>query len=315
MDLELVDSFLMLVREGHFGRAAARLHLTSSALTKRVQRLERDLGVVLVDRGATATVTPTAAGQQFAADAAGLLARADATRAAARAAARSGAFRARPVRLGFPAGTGASTMRHVDLPGIARSVRLNFPEVRVQVVPVPFSGLAGCLPDGLVDVLWVNGAVRHPDVTSYPLAVTSSRVGVVGERHPLAEAGTVDVADFLRYPIGYNPAVADEFMGGLWLADVRPRAEARLVAMGAENQAGNLRHTAGGTAAMVTYPLIAAGLGARLRLVRLTGALPAATFYVARRRADRHGPIGALVEALRRLDPRRLPDLPVKPGS
>jgi DNA-binding transcriptional LysR family regulator len=39
LDLLLASTFMVLVDEKHFGRAAARLHLTSSALTKRIQRL------------------------------------------------------------------------------------------------------------------------------------------------------------------------------------------------------------------------------------------------------------------------------------
>ena len=54
MDLGLVASFMTLVDEEHFGRAAARLHLTSPALTKRIQRLERQLGVTLIERGSAA---------------------------------------------------------------------------------------------------------------------------------------------------------------------------------------------------------------------------------------------------------------------
>ncbi|MFC7648577.1 LysR family transcriptional regulator [Streptosporangium lutulentum] len=50
LDLGLVADFLVLVKERHYGRAAGRLHLTSSALTKRIHRLERQLGVALVER-------------------------------------------------------------------------------------------------------------------------------------------------------------------------------------------------------------------------------------------------------------------------
>jgi DNA-binding transcriptional LysR family regulator len=50
LELELVANFLVLMREMHYGRAAARLHLTQAALTKRIQRLERQLGVVLLER-------------------------------------------------------------------------------------------------------------------------------------------------------------------------------------------------------------------------------------------------------------------------
>jgi DNA-binding transcriptional LysR family regulator len=45
LDLSCVASFLVLLDERHYGRAAAKLNLTSSALSKRIQRLERQVGV------------------------------------------------------------------------------------------------------------------------------------------------------------------------------------------------------------------------------------------------------------------------------
>lgn len=42
--------FIVVAEVGHFGRAAQRLHLTQSALTKPVQVLERQVGTVLIDR-------------------------------------------------------------------------------------------------------------------------------------------------------------------------------------------------------------------------------------------------------------------------
>ena len=313
MDLELVASFMTLVDEARFGQAAARLHLTSSALTKRIQRLERQLGVPLIDRGSAGALALTPAGQQFAADAVALLAHANAACEAARQVAQSGAARGRTVRLGIPAGTDA-TLRHIDLADIGGSVRMNFPDIRLRCLEVPFPALARCLPEGMVDVLWANGPVRHPAVDSFPMAVTSTRIGVVGARHPLADAEAVDVQDFLQYPIGYNPTVPAEFMNGLWLEDLQPRRDALLVEIDAENQAAILRHAIDGHGVMVTYPVIASPLSPQLRLVRLNGVAPV-WFYVARRRTDRGGPIHALSEAIRTLSPRQLPEPSVKPGS
>lgn len=50
LDLSSVASFLVLAEEEHYARAAQRLHLTPSALTKRMQRLERQIGAVLLVR-------------------------------------------------------------------------------------------------------------------------------------------------------------------------------------------------------------------------------------------------------------------------
>jgi len=83
LDLELVANFLVLMREMHYGRAAARLYLTPAALTKRIQRLERQLGVALVERGPSGVLAATAAGRRFATAAEPLIAHAKAARESA----------------------------------------------------------------------------------------------------------------------------------------------------------------------------------------------------------------------------------------
>jgi DNA-binding transcriptional LysR family regulator len=66
VDLELADSFLTLVDEWHYGRAGDALHLTPSAVTKRIQRLERRVGVRPVQRGPEGFAGLTTAGIDFA---------------------------------------------------------------------------------------------------------------------------------------------------------------------------------------------------------------------------------------------------------
>jgi|GEM_PF-3123641 len=62
----LVASFLMLIEEENFGRAAARLHITAPTMTKRIQRLEQQLGVNLLERSARGVLGVTGAGRRFA---------------------------------------------------------------------------------------------------------------------------------------------------------------------------------------------------------------------------------------------------------
>ncbi|WP_329083684.1 LysR family transcriptional regulator [Streptosporangium sp. NBC_01469] len=297
LDLGLVANFLVLVQERHYGRAAVRLHLTSSALTKRIQRLEGQVGVTLVERGPAGVFAVTSAGRRFATAAEPLIAQANAARERARAApARY------TLRVGVPAGIGA-LLRRTDMTGLAREVRRNFPEARLVSRDVPFPALTRCLPEHRVDVLWTTAPVRHPDVDSYPLTMTTERIGVVGARHPLAGAEAMNVEDFSEQPILYNPAGADEWMSQFWLGDVRPRREARLVEIDAGDLTHVLRQTADETAVMTTVAEMAPLLGSDLRAVTLTGAAPV-VFHAARRRADRRGAVHALVEAFQALGPR-----------
>lgn len=84
LDLACVSSFLVLIDEQHFARAAARLNLSPSALSKRLRRLEHQVGTELVDRGPSGMLALTPAGIRFAREAGPLLAQASAAQHAAR---------------------------------------------------------------------------------------------------------------------------------------------------------------------------------------------------------------------------------------
>lgn len=85
LDMECVESFLALAEARHYGRAAATLHITSPALTKRIQRLERQLKVRLLERDQGGVLALTWAGERLAADAPPLLRQERALRQACRA--------------------------------------------------------------------------------------------------------------------------------------------------------------------------------------------------------------------------------------
>ena len=63
MELRYLESFEAVVRCGGFTKAAADLHLAQPAISAPVKRLEKELGVTLLNR--SRTVTLSAAGEQF----------------------------------------------------------------------------------------------------------------------------------------------------------------------------------------------------------------------------------------------------------
>src|SRR3954453_14486633 len=254
LDLDLAADFLVLVEERHYGRAAARLYLTPPALTKRMQRLERLLGVVILERGPAGVLRLTAAGERFAREAAPLLAHAAWVRDVVRHP--PGRY---TVRVGYPAGTGVFPGR-IPLASIFRDIRREHPEASFACTKVPFTALTDCLPTHAVDVLWTSAPVQHEGVESVPAMADSALIGVVSSRHELAEAGVVAAEAFCAEPMLYNPAVAAEWMHPFYLGDVRPRREAHLVAVDSANQEEVLRTAADGTGVMTTFAMLAPAL-------------------------------------------------------
>ena len=63
MELRYLQSFEAVVRCGGFTKAAADLHLAQPAISAHIKRLEKDLGVTLLHR--SRTVTLSAAGERF----------------------------------------------------------------------------------------------------------------------------------------------------------------------------------------------------------------------------------------------------------
>ena len=121
-----IDTTLVLGRTLNFRQAAAQLHLSQSALSTQVQRIEDALGVRLFDR-TTRTVRLTAAGEVFMQQAASLQAAfRDAIAAVSRGRCRGGAAvagrapaaaRADGVSPGPSAG-GVESARHAVRPGL-----------------------------------------------------------------------------------------------------------------------------------------------------------------------------------------------------
>ena len=290
LDLSCVGSLLVLLQEQQYERAAARLHVTSSALTKRIQRLERQVGATLVSRGADGAVVATPAGRRFAVPATQLLADADAARQAAREE-HSGCS----LVLGVPAGP-VGFVREL-LSGAVRNVRSVWPATRVACRSVPFPALTSCLLERRVDVLWTAAPVRHRAVVSVALPLTCARVGIVRADHDLADSGSMDVEQFAALPMLYNPAIPDEWMSVFYLGDVRPRREAQLVSAEPADMAAVGRESLRRSVVVVGPEILAPALAPDLRSIRLLGA-PPLVFHLAHLRSERRAPVHALVTAL-----------------
>ena len=290
MDLECVASFLALAEAENFGRAAMRLHVGSPALTKRIQRLERQVGVALVEHRASGGFELTAAGRRFLRQAEPLLLQARITRAAAQS--HSGEL----IRLGVPGHLG-------DSPGIPELkvlsglLRRTMPEVRLDCIGIPYPFMTQCLLQHRIDVAWTTSGIEHPDLESMPLT-KAWRIGVVPVDHEFADAVALNVDDFAELPMLHNPEIPSGVMSLGCLGDFRPLSEALLVTTGARQITEVLQDvTRGLGVAVVPAPLLPLIRKSGLRAISLVGLMPF-EIHAVRRRSDTRNSVFELLRLL-----------------
>lgn len=304
LDLQLATSFVTLVDRWSYARAAQELGISTPTLTKRIQRLERHLGVRLLQRGPEGLTGLTPAGMELARTARLLLRQARALERAVRVAA--GPRQVETVRVGVPAGA-TSFVEFIGLGVAAEDVRREFPGLRVRLVEVPFPLINRCLPEHDVDLLLTIAPVVHRGVRSTPLPVTAARMGVVSDRHLLAGAGTVDVEEYAEHRLLWNPTIAPEWMSPFWLGDLRTSSDARLTPTHCTSNQRVFHETRAGAAAIVTLSPDRSRVPRGLQALALGGA-PAVRFFVARRTDDHRAGLRTFVEHLQTSEPRHLGD-------
>ena len=228
MELRQLRYFVTLAEELHFGRAAEREHIVQSALSQQVQRLERELGVRLLERS-THHVALTAAGVVFLVEARQILAHVD--RAAD--AARNTAGAAAPLRVGI------IDSSYDSMPQILHEVQARYPGLVIHQVEASVPEQYQQLIDGRLDVGVGRAALAPPQIAS--LLFRQDPLGVlVPTGHRFAELEDVSVAVLAEEPLLLaEEARAPEFnqftiemcraagspppsTGGRWRASGRP---------------------------------------------------------------------------------------------
>lgn len=220
IDLRRLRYFVTVAEERHFGRAAARLHLSTPPLSQRVRELEVELGLTLFER-TSRRVELTEAGERLLGEARAVLRAADRFEHVARELAAPGG---NTMVFGYCTGSEGGALRAVrsfqqQLPGFA--VR---PEATTSLRA--FDGLR----TGRVAVAIVRGPVPSPELlASVPLTTVPIDHVALPPDHPMAQReGPVRAAELsgqlvLVVERSEAPAHHDAIMAYCAALDVRPR--------------------------------------------------------------------------------------------
>jgi DNA-binding transcriptional LysR family regulator len=178
IDIKPLRYFVTLAETRHFGRAAARLHLSQPPLSRQLAALESALGVKLLERNPR-MVALTPAGERFLADAKAILAALEQAGRNAQAAARG---EAGALSIGFTMYAAYSV-----IPAYAKAFGAAYPDVTLGLREVVSHDLAAQVLDGRVDAAVVMEGGLHGELSSRvvvrePLCVALSRA------HPRAQA-------------------------------------------------------------------------------------------------------------------------------
>ncbi|MBE8525824.1 LysR family transcriptional regulator [Amycolatopsis sp. H6(2020)] len=207
MELRTLRYFVAVAEELHFGRAAARLHMSQPPLSRAIKQLETDVGAVLLLRSA-AGVTLTPAGTALLAEARALLDQADQARV--RVATAAGVPTLTVGILGDGADPAATRL--------ADAYRRQHPDVEVRVRDADLTDPTCGLRAGLVDVALTRGPFDETGLTVH--ALRADPVGaVLRADDPLAGRAHLALADltgrrWFRFPDGTDPVWQAYWHGG-----------------------------------------------------------------------------------------------------
>ena len=220
IDTRLLRSFLVVAEELHFGRAAARLHLTQPPLTRQMQQLESELGEILLFDRRRRAISLTAAGQTLREEARQILARLDDGIERTRRVARGELGR---LRIGF-----VSTADYSILPRLLKGFSAHYPDVELELFEATTAEQeerfeAGSLDVGLVLEKTPSTQRSFLRVHEESLVAVLPRTSRWTRTSAPLRLSSLAAEPFVLFPRHLAPALYDTILGYARRAGVEPR--------------------------------------------------------------------------------------------
>jgi DNA-binding transcriptional LysR family regulator len=201
-ELSQLRCFVALAEELHFGRAAARMHMTQPPLSRQIQLLEHHIGTQLLARNSR-NVRLTPAGRGFLPEAREILRLAESASLTARRVSRG---EAGTVTIGFTASSG-----YRFLPGLILVCRKQLPDVDLNLKEMVTLEQVAALASGRLDLALLRPNAATADFETRCVA-REPLVLALAENHPLAHGRPPTLADFDHAPfLTYSPVEARYF--------------------------------------------------------------------------------------------------------
>jgi len=210
MDMREIEAFLVVAEELHFGRAAARLQVTTGRVSQSVRMLEREVGAPLFER-TSRRVALTPLGAMFLARVRPAYEELGAALAEARQ------VRGMPYRDLLRAMFVGSLPPDVA-PRLSAAFARSVPECRLYAMTMQLSEMLRWFDSGRLDADVIIGWFPDPAagprpvpdwVELGPVLFRVPRVMVVSQRHPLAGRSSVDAEELAAHtvirPWGFVP--------------------------------------------------------------------------------------------------------------
>lgn len=223
METRLLQAFVDLAEELHFGRAAARLGIAQPQLSVQIRSLETMLGARLFERDRR-HVALTDVGREFLPEAQAILARIEKARRRVQGLTRGEAGH---LSVGFA----GSAPFNPAMRGIVGRFRRRWPGVALSFAEMSTTDQFAGLLEDKIDIGFARpGPGAVPDGVTVLTVSRESLVAVLPADHPLADRSSLSVAElagqsFIMHPRERGPGLHDTIMALCAAAGFQPSVD------------------------------------------------------------------------------------------
>jgi DNA-binding transcriptional LysR family regulator len=203
-----LSAFIAVAELGHFVRAADRLGVTQSVVSKRLQRLEDQLGMRLIERGKRSHVQLTRAGELFLAEAHGAIIGLQQTERRGRNIARG---EAGPVLIAYV----FSAIMTGILPGMVRALHAKLPDMEIHPSFLETPEQLVAIGEGKIDFGIARPRPSYPEGVTAHQVYSENVIVAMAADHPLAGRARLRVQD-----LAGNRFIVPQFHEEVGLIDI-----------------------------------------------------------------------------------------------